>query len=72
MASEIELKPCPFCGGKAKVFGGAANFCVRCTKCGITNEKLHFPKKPPAVGSCYYMAYSSPLGAMRAWNRRTP
>lgn len=33
----IELKPCPFCGGKAHMLGGAffsVHRCVECRRCG--------------------------------------
>lgn len=58
-----ELKPCPFCGGEAKHFGGAGYHCIRCTSCGITNERL-------VIGSGYYQAYDSYTEAAEAWNRR--
>ena len=41
----LELKPCPFCGGKALLshdhVGNGASY-VRCEKCGL--ESIRFPK----------------------------
>lgn len=66
-----ELLPCPFCGGEARHFGGAGLHCIRCTKCGVTNEMLHIPKKKaPTADSCYYVAHDSYEKARLAWNRR--
>ena len=32
--SEIKLKPCPFCGGEAKVFAYSdGGICVKCMNC---------------------------------------
>ena len=44
---EIELKPCPFCGGEAEVNLFLGNYCVTCTNCmgaifpakGMTREE---------------------------------
>ena len=43
--SNIELKPCPFCDGEAKmnVYGGSHGYtpdiyCVKCKHCGATTE----------------------------------
>ena len=62
--NEIKLKPCPFCGGKAKlelrsfdVFISAAT--VVCTKCGARTNMI----KP----SCDYTAKDK---AFKLWNRR--
>lgn len=52
----VELKPCPFCGGKAKIFQDD-RFCffkVRCVKCYA--ESSYIEDKNLAV---------------KAWNRRT-
>ena len=64
-----ELKPCPFCGGKARMkygrynllgaYGGAENdrewAGVYCKKCNVS--------QPPRL-------YSTKTEAMEAWNRR--
>ena len=49
-----ELKPCPFCGGKARQYDGKTDFHgVTCQKC-----------------SCKVFGYASAGAATRAWNRR--
>lgn len=39
---EVKLKPCPFCGGKAKFLGETAT--IKCMKCGgafiVTNPLI--------------------------------
>lgn len=38
---KIELKPCPFCGGKAEVkqFANPKNwYCIECTNCGCRTD----------------------------------
>lgn len=41
---ETELKPCPFCGGKAEIKKGKAYYIdavyVHCTECGVTMPKV--------------------------------
>ncbi len=61
--SETKLLPCPFCGGEAYQHGGGGHHCVRCSKCGITNESLK-------IGEHYYTAYFSSDEAATAWNTR--
>ena len=51
---ETELKPCPFCGGEARLYDGPTDaYGAVCKKCGV---KLY--------GKNSYGA------AKRAWNRR--
>lgn len=52
-----ELKPCPFCGGRAKIekIQVTGNYRVSCEKCPVT------------VGRYWYFEESK---AIEAWNRR--
>ena len=54
-----ELKPCPFCGGEAKVFGNYddSEYHANCTN----NE----------CGCCWVNYYETKEEAIEAWNRRT-
>ena len=36
--SEIKLKPCPFCGGEAEMFGNESVVFVRCKECTCITE----------------------------------
>ena len=53
---ETILKPCPFCGGEAKITLLIGNYGVGCTKC------------PGAVFNCRRQTKEE---AIEAWNRRT-
>ena len=55
-----KLKPCPFCGGKAK-FGANKSCCGRTVRIDCTN---------PECGGCV-TTFSSKAEATKAWNRRT-
>lgn len=43
--SEIKLKPCPFCGGEAKLLHVGAGRIVKCVECGASTS---FAAKNPA------------------------
>ena len=48
--SEVELKPCPFCGGKAKVSkSDIDHFVVNCTKCPCSVGRYWFWKMEDAI-----------------------
>lgn len=51
----MELKACPFCGGKAIIDDcGDHRYFVRCTKCSINQDKL----------------FAQKCDAAKVWNRR--
>ena len=53
--TKLELKPCPFCGGKAEVIGSGkySDYLAKCSSCGATSEYK-----------------STPEEAAEAWNKR--
>lgn len=51
-----ELKPCPFCGGKAEINIFLSNYCVTCTEC---------------LGCIFPAKGQKEKEAIEAWNRRT-
>ena len=66
-----ELKPCPFCGGKAECYRTVVKsngyysdaVAVRCTVCGARNGYVLFDARTHPNGEEYEEAE-------RAWNRR--
>lgn len=40
-----ELKPCPFCGGKAELVTGAPEYWVRCLTCGAGTDTTASSKR---------------------------
>lgn len=56
-----ELKPCPFCGGKAKITDTNTEdkqhfYYIQCTKCG--------------AAACFGNESETKKDAIKAWNRR--
>ncbi len=49
-----KLKPCPFCGGEARLQSFYKDHCVYCRKCNASTMK-YYPTKEEAI---------------EAWNRR--
>lgn len=79
-----ELKPCPFCGGKA-VFrfnttkqtataeSFACSYQIRCSKCGTTTNKSNFEVLvviDPNEETGAHINANSREEAVEAWNRR--
>ena len=50
----IELRPCPFCGGEAKIIKGALRVWIHCFGCGIQLAARYLTEEDAA----------------EAWNRR--
>lgn len=69
----IILKPCPFCGGEARIFVGYG-VKVRCIQCGAESKKLQDEEKPGEKEKYTVPAVSYPNSAVeesiRLWNRR--
>lgn len=59
-----ELKPCPFCGGKAKIRkAGKDGYCVVCSECGARGERV-------VVKEWHDTKYIAQQQAKNAWNTR--
>lgn len=65
MRVQIELKPCPFCGGKAVALIGNG-VCVLCTKCEISTPGRSDGRN--LVGEYMVNALQT---VVDMWNRRT-
>lgn len=66
MMKETKLKPCPFCGGEAKLyhFGktGELSVTVKCKTCKAQVQPLHYQA---------YFSYKARVEiVVRDWNRR--
>lgn len=58
--SEVELKPCPFCGGDGKMRYGCGDFHVECADCGASSAWVGTPRDIETMRA----------GAAAAWNMR--
>lgn len=62
----MELKPCPFCGGEAKIFAySEGGICVKCMECycqtaAMSDFSINDAQK---ANACEMI--------VKAWNRRT-
>ena len=73
---ETELKPCPFCGGKAEIKYGNAYYikCVQahCTKCGVAMPKVPINHLIYTAGKEVRLTEEQAKEkTAREWNRRT-
>lgn len=61
--SEIKLKPCPFCGGKAVLFvdGGVRVMCTECSASSKVSKDSITVKR---------ISGGATESVIRAWNRR--
>ena len=59
---ETELKPCPFCGGEARLQRKVVGYYVICKKCGCRTPYYQYQYAPIEVKK---------QEAIEAWNRRT-
>ena len=63
-----ELKPCPFCGGEAKIYYSMSAISIRCIQCfavmGRENKTICFTKGK--------LSFDNAKEAINAWNTRTP
>lgn len=78
---KFDLKPCPFCGGKAKFFSkifserGTTrgwNFGIYCTKCNVTTARTDYSVevKLNDDGNIFVLV-DERYEATKAWNRRS-
>lgn len=58
--AKYELKPCPFCGGKARLIYVSQMSAVKCPKCGTLGK----------VVADYYEQGDGKGEAIEFWNRR--
>ena len=58
-----ELKPCPFCGGKANIIQSDISYSIRCSKCGVGIFR-------PRMGESEWCAFHTIKETTDAWNRR--
>lgn len=80
MSEKVELKPCPFCGGKASFFSKTNftrgthrgwEFGIYCTKCDITLFKTNYKLEVNLDGKGNIVVIDDERkDAIEAWNRR--
>jgi hypothetical protein len=67
MATKPYLRPCPFCGGKARIFGNESDhFYVACTNqvCSCSLGEMYLPGDEPDH------MFGDPESAAYNWNKR--
>lgn len=60
---EIELKPCPFCGGRGRIMRAGNAYVVRCKECGAQTARNF-------IKDWHRNKYIAQGNAAEAWNRR--
>lgn len=79
-SEEIKLKPCPFCGGKARflIFGQdhtslsamAYKFQIECDRCGATNNEVGLTAFLFQQDGSIKSIQDDRFKVANAWNRR--
>lgn len=64
---DIKIKPCPFCGGRARVIGkrskGMTDYCISCSKCGARSRAV-------AVRPWHSNKFVAQCQTAKLWNTR--
>ena len=60
MSSNYNLKPCPFCGGKAEMWRNYYTVTIQCENYKAVSDTQH----------CVQIAYPTEEEAVRLWNER--
>lgn len=67
-----ELKPCPFCGGKARLLVVIEEgVCVKCVECGAQTPWLNDAPLGLITGWKTCVGETAHEQAVKLWNRRT-
>lgn len=77
MSKRDQIKPCPFCGGEATLFGNynSKSDCwfvtVKCQTCNAQGGSVYHSKGWRDMTNDEFFSYEASQRAIDKWNRRT-